>query len=67
MVDASNVWLTAEEIVRDVGAGSLDAQSVVTAHLDAIERLDPRIHAYVYVDRGARGGARPPGGGTQAV
>ena len=67
MVDASNVWLTAEEIVRDVGAGTLDAQAVVAAHLDAIERLDPRIHAYVYVDRRARAGVGPQAGVTLAV
>jgi amidase len=67
MVDASNVWLPADEIAREVGAGTLDPQAVVTAQLDAIERLDPRIHAYVYVDREARAGRGPQAGVTLAV
>lgn len=67
MADESNVWLSASEIARQVGAGTLDPQSVVTAHLDAIERLDPHIHAYVYVDRNARAGRGPQAGVTLAV
>jgi Asp-tRNA(Asn)/Glu-tRNA(Gln) amidotransferase A subunit family amidase len=31
-----------------------DAQSVVAEHLDAIDRYEPRIHAYIYVDRKAK-------------
>ncbi len=46
-------WLSASEIVRLVGAGELDAQAIVHAHLDAIESRDPRIHAYVHVDKDA--------------
>lgn len=67
MVDASNVWLPAAEIAREVGAGTLDPQAVVMAYLDAIERLDPRIHAYVHVDREARAGEGPQAGVTLAV
>jgi Asp-tRNA(Asn)/Glu-tRNA(Gln) amidotransferase A subunit family amidase len=44
-----------------------DAQAVVRAHLAAIERLDPRIHAYVHVDRSARAGTGPMAGTTLAV
>jgi amidase len=44
-----------------------DPQAVVRAHLAAIERLDPRIHAYVHVDRNARAGAGPMSGMTLAV
>src|SRR5260370_21771827 len=44
-----------------------DPQDVVRAHLAAIERLDPRIHAYVYVDRNARGAAGSMSGVTLAV
>lgn len=47
-------WLSAVEIARGVDAGELEPQSMVDAHLDAIDRLDPRIHAYIYVDRKAR-------------
>jgi amidase len=47
-------WLSAVDIVRGVGDGELQPQSVVEAHLEAIERFDSRIHAYIYVDRDAR-------------
>jgi len=39
----------------------------VRAHLDAIDRLDSRVHAYVYVDRDARAGTGPLSGVTLAV
>ncbi|HKW60380.1 MAG TPA: amidase [Candidatus Dormibacteraeota bacterium] len=39
--------------ISEIGA-STDPQSVVDAHLDAIERYDGKIHAYIYVDREAR-------------
>lgn len=67
MNDNSYAWLSAVEIARQVSAGSLDPQAVVRAHLAAIERLDPRIHAYIYVDRGARSSAGPYAGVTLAV
>ncbi len=44
-----------------------DPQSVVRAHLAAIERLDQRIHAYVHVDPDARAGTGPMSGVTLAV
>jgi len=44
-----------------------DPQAVVRAHLAAIERLDPRIHAYVHVDRNARAAGGPMSGVTLAV
>src|SRR5712692_2937603 len=44
-----------------------DPQAVVREHLAAIERFDPRIHAYVYVDRNARAGTGPMSGATLAV
>lgn len=46
-------WLPASEILERAGAGSLDPQAVVRAHLEAIDRHDSRIHAYIYVDRNA--------------
>ncbi|HWO45961.1 MAG TPA: amidase [Methylomirabilota bacterium] len=50
-----------------VGAGSLDRQAVVRAHLAAIEALDTRIHAYIYVDREAHSSPGPYAGVTLAV
>ena len=47
-------WLSASEATRRVGARELDPQDVVRAHLDAIDRFDSRIHAYIHVDRSAR-------------
>ncbi len=41
--------------------------AVVDRYLEAIDRLDSRIHAYVHVDRGARGSDGPLRGVTVAV
>jgi len=60
-------WLSAVEIARRVGGGDLDPQAVVGAHLAAIDRLDSRIHAYIYVDRDARASPGPYAGVTLAV
>jgi len=60
-------WLSAAEIARRVEAGNLDRQEVVRAHLDAIDRLDPGLHAYVHIDRDARAGTGPLAGVTVAV
>jgi amidase len=46
---------------------SRDPQAVVRAHLEVIDRLDPEVHAYVYVDRGARSSDGPLAGVTLAV
>ena len=67
MTDDGARWLSAVDIVRAVGAGELDPRAVVHAHLDAIERLDPRIHSYIYVDRDARSSSGPYAGVTLAV
>lgn len=67
MKDSSLAWLSAVEIARRVGAGELDPQAVVQAHLAAIDRLDSRIHAYIYVDRKARSSSGPQAGVTLAV
>ena len=60
-------WLSAIEIARRVGADELDLQGVVRSHLDAIDRLDPRLHAYVHVDRDPRANTGPLAGVTLAV
>jgi Asp-tRNA(Asn)/Glu-tRNA(Gln) amidotransferase A subunit family amidase len=60
-------WLSAADITRRVEAGNLDRQEVARTHLDAIERLDPRLHAYVFVDRDASAGTGPLAGVTLAV
>jgi Asp-tRNA(Asn)/Glu-tRNA(Gln) amidotransferase A subunit family amidase len=67
MKSASVAWLSAGEIVRRVEAGDLDPQEVVRTHLDAIDQLDPRVHAYIFVDHGARAGTGPLAGVTVAV
>ena len=54
MIQASARWLSAEEAMGQVRAGDLDPQAVVQAHLDAIDRFEERIHAYIHVDRAAR-------------
>jgi Asp-tRNA(Asn)/Glu-tRNA(Gln) amidotransferase A subunit family amidase len=54
VIEASARWLSAEDAMRQVRAGALDPQAVVEAHLDAIDRLDGRIHAFIHVDHGAR-------------
>src|SRR5712691_7334464 len=60
-------WLSATEIQHRADARALDPQELVSAHLDAIERIDPRLHAYVYVDKDARAGQGPHSGVTLAV
>src|SRR2546425_3068915 len=60
-------WLSATEIQHRVEARALDPQELVSAHLDAIERIDPRLHAYVHVDKDARAGQGPHSGVTLAV
>jgi amidase len=47
-------WLSASDAAQRVRRGELNPQDVVQAHLDAIDRFDSRIHAYIHVDRNAR-------------
>ena len=47
-------WLPAVEAVRLVRAGKLDPREVVSAHLDAIDRFNATINAFIHVDRDAR-------------
>src|SRR5256712_1238498 len=53
MSDIEPAWLSAVEVARLVRGSMLDSQAVVQAHLEAIERLDRRVHAYSHVDRNA--------------
>src|SRR5207245_8866487 len=53
MSDIEPAWLSAVEVARLVRGGMLDSQVVVQAHLEAIERLDRRVHAYIHVHRNA--------------
>src|SRR5690348_11125167 len=46
--------MTAQEAASHVRARELDPQDVVRAHLEAIDRYDSRIHAFIHVDREAR-------------
>jgi amidase len=54
LIEASARWLSAEDAIRQVKARELDPQLVVAAHLDAIDRFDGSIHAFIHVDRAAR-------------
>jgi Asp-tRNA(Asn)/Glu-tRNA(Gln) amidotransferase A subunit family amidase len=67
MRDDSYAWLTATDAVRRVDANSLEPQAVVSAHLASIDRHDPGIHAFVYVDRSASASPGPLSGVTLAV
>ena len=67
MIESTIAWLAAAEIARRVNSGDMDPQAVVNAHLDAIDRLDSRIHAYIHVDRNARSSSGPHAGVTLAV
>jgi len=60
-------WLQAVEITRRVTSRELDPQTTVRAHLAAIDRLDSRINAYIYVDRDAQASKGPLSGVTMAV
>lgn len=53
MIETSLRWMPAAQAAARVKAGELDPQDVVRAHVDAIDRFDGRIHAYIHVDRGA--------------
>jgi Asp-tRNA(Asn)/Glu-tRNA(Gln) amidotransferase A subunit family amidase len=46
---------------------SSNPQAVVRAHLEAIDRFDAELHAYVYVDRDAQSSNGPLAGVTLAV
>jgi Asp-tRNA(Asn)/Glu-tRNA(Gln) amidotransferase A subunit family amidase len=46
---------------------SSNPEAVVRAHLEAIDRLDREVHAFVYVDRNARSSNGPMAGVTLAV
>jgi Asp-tRNA(Asn)/Glu-tRNA(Gln) amidotransferase A subunit family amidase len=50
-----------------VAKTELDPQAAVNANLDAIDRFDSRVHAFVHVDRNARSSAGPLAGVTVAV
>src|SRR5207248_1868018 len=54
VIEASVRWLSASDASQRVGAGNRKPQEVVDAHLDAIDRFDSRVHAYIHVDHGAR-------------
>ena len=47
-------WGGFTDLVRQVRDRELEPQTVVEAHLDAIDRFDGRLHAYVFVDRNAK-------------
>ncbi len=60
-------WSSVGEIARRVRADEAGPQEVVRAHLDAIDRFDHSLHAYVHVDSHARSTTGPLAGATLAV
>ena len=56
-------WLSAKQIAD----GEVEPKRVVDAHLEAIEKFDPKINAYIYVDREAKAQPGPRSGVTLAV
>ena len=67
MSDSEPAWLSTSEIVNRVSTRELDPQAVVRAHLDAIDHLDSKVHAYVHVDHKARAAGDAMSGVTLAV
>src|SRR5258708_22812954 len=67
MSGIATAWLATSEIVNRISTHELDPQAVVRAHLDAIDRLDSHVHAYVHVDRKARAAPGAMSGITLAV
>ena len=65
--DTGTRWLSAVELAHRARSGELDLEAVVADQLQAIERIDGRLHAYVHVDRRARGSSGALGGATLAV
>ena len=53
-------WLGAVEIARRVNRDELDAQAVVAEHRGRIERLNPRLNAFVDLDPAAKAGESGP-------
>src|SRR5690348_3612808 len=52
MSSASSVTrMTAAELSRALGAKEVSAVEVVTAHLDRIAAAEPKVHAFLHVDR----------------
>jgi amidase len=60
-------WFSAQDIALQVRAGKLGQGVVVRAHLAAIDLFEPRVHAFVHVDRSARSSDGPLAGVTIAV
>jgi Asp-tRNA(Asn)/Glu-tRNA(Gln) amidotransferase A subunit family amidase len=60
-------WLSAPDISRRTTTGKLALDEVVKAHLEAIARLDSRLHAYVHVDLDATASGGALTGVTAAV
>ncbi|HYM96044.1 MAG TPA: amidase [Candidatus Sulfotelmatobacter sp.] len=67
MRSVAPAWLTAAEIARAAAAGEIYPQEIVGAHLEAIDRFDTWVHAYIHVDRDARASDGPLAGTTVAV
>lgn len=52
---SSLAWLSVAEIHERISAGEIQPRGVALADLDRIQRLNPQLHAYVYVDEAPAG------------
>ena len=60
-------WLDAVDVTQAVAVGGLELREVVRAHLERVDRLDPKLHAFVHLDSDARAAQGPLAGVTLAV
>jgi Asp-tRNA(Asn)/Glu-tRNA(Gln) amidotransferase A subunit family amidase len=54
VIEASVRWLSAIQSMEAVAKREIEPGDVVRTHLDAIDRYDGRIHAFIHVDRDAK-------------
>ena len=50
-MDADLVRQSAATLADAIAQGEVTSEQVTAAHLDRIEQVDPRVHAFLYVDR----------------
>jgi Asp-tRNA(Asn)/Glu-tRNA(Gln) amidotransferase A subunit family amidase len=54
VIEASIRWLSAIQSMEAVAKREIEPGDVVRANLDAIDRYDGRVHAFIHVDRDAK-------------
>lgn len=59
-MSSSLAWLTVREIQEGIATGKIEPLDVAEADLARIQRLNPTLHAYIYVDELPRGSGTGP-------